>query len=326
MSDQNPREEQIDLPAEIQHGVERTEEQRHMVVRFLEQQGAQGRAERQCDHGGEAQRNAHGNGELHVDDADHAAVEHQRRIAGDRDERGGDDGSADLLHRLDGRLLGIEFLAFHQRLAVFHHDDGIVAQGPDHKEQPEHRQNVDAVAQGIQERHRADQGDGNRHGRDQRGAPVLQEHPGDQHHQRKRDDDGRRDLLHRDLDERGRIVGGFHRHACREKLLPFFQFGVDALHRCHGIGVRVAVHLHRHARSAVVDVHSTIGAGADFDLCDVAEMHDAAVRIMAQDDVPEFLGGLQAALDVQLERHEAVALFRADCSGRGLDVLRFHGL
>ena len=55
-------------------------------------------------------------------------------------------------------------------------------------------------------------------------------------------------------------------------------------------------------------------------------MHDAAVRIMAQDDVPEFLGGLQAALDVQLKRHEAVALLCADGSGRGLNVLRFHRL
>ena len=103
-----------------------------------------------------------------------------------------------------------------------------------------------------------------------------------------------------------------------------FQFGLHAADRAHGVRFRRAVHEQGHAGMAVVHAFARVGAGADFDSRHVAEAHDAAVRIMAQDDVPELLGGHEAALHVQLVRHVAVALLRADAARGGLDVLRLH--
>jgi len=51
-------------------------------------------------------------------------------------------------------------------------------------------------------------------------------------------------------------------------------------------------------------------------------MNEAAVRGVADDDVPELLGGFEAALDVELVIDEAVAVLGADRPGGGLDVLR----
>ena len=105
---------------------------------------------------------------------------------------------------------------FHQPLDVLDHHDRVVDQQADRQHQPEQGQRVDREAGDVEHRERAEQHDRDGDRRDQQRAPVLQE---DEHHDDDEDDrlDQRlHDLLDRQLDEVGGVVGVGELRALRE--------------------------------------------------------------------------------------------------------------
>ena len=95
----------------------------------------------------------------------------------------------------------------HQPLDVLDHDDRVVDQQADRQRQAEQGHRVDGEAGDVENRERAEQDDRDGDCRDQHRAPVLQE---DEDHQDDEDDrleQRLRDLVDRQLDEVGRVVG-----------------------------------------------------------------------------------------------------------------------
>ncbi len=60
-----------------------------------------------------------------------------------QDDRDADDGTRDLLHRLDGRLFRRKTFLGHDALDVFDNHDRIIDQDTDRKHHREHGQHVD---------------------------------------------------------------------------------------------------------------------------------------------------------------------------------------
>ncbi|MPM57231.1 hypothetical protein SDC9_104053 [bioreactor metagenome] len=59
---------------------------------------------------------------------------------------------------------------------------------------------------------------------------------------------------------------------------------------------------------------------------DILEAHQIAFAVIAYDDVAEFLGRLEPALDIEFVLKVFIAVFGPDGAGRRLDVLRLHGI
>ena len=159
---EDAHEEQIAASTGIDSRIERREDLERLFARRLEDVGAQNRRKYERDHRRKAERDTHRHGELHVHHADHAGIESERHVAGERHERGGDDRAGNLRHRLGRRLLGGKPFADHERLAVLHHHDRVVHERTDDENKPEHGQDVERVPERIKERERTEKRDGNR--------------------------------------------------------------------------------------------------------------------------------------------------------------------
>ena len=143
------RHAQVTAAQGVQEPVDGQEDGSTLPARPAQDQGAQGRAERQRHHGGEAEGHAHAYRELTVDGPHHAAIKGQRRITGHRDQGRGYDGTGDLPHAFYGCLTGGQAFAIYDALRILHHHDGIVHQRAYDEDQTEHGQGIDAVSQGI---------------------------------------------------------------------------------------------------------------------------------------------------------------------------------
>ena len=268
-----------------------------VLLLLLEQRRGQGRGEDQRDEHRQDHRRHHRQRELPVDHAGRSAEErhrqeHRRQYQRDRDQRDGN-----LVHRFDRRLprrhLGI---FFHQALDVLDHDDRVVDQQADRENEPEQRQRVDREAGEIEHAERAEQHDRDRDRRDQRRAPALQEH---EHYDDDEDDglDERLDdLVDRQLDEVGGVVGVGEFQAGREALGGFCDESLDQLgglervgagreqHRDTGAGMRVD------AAARVVVFRTQLNPG------DIPQLDHGAIVGGLEDDVGELLGRLEARL------------------------------
>lgn len=185
----------------------------------------------------------------------------------------------DLAHAFDGRLLRRQSFAFHQRLAVFYHHDGVVAQRTDHENQAEHGQHVDAVIEHQHEGKCSQKRDRNGDGGYQSRPPVLQKKPCDQYHQKQRRNDGRDDFRHGNADEFGRVVSDLIADAGRETFRPGVEFGLDAPDCRQRIRFRRPVDRHGDGFPAVENAFSRIALGADPNAGDILQENYAAVRI-----------------------------------------------
>ena len=321
-----PRHAQIAAAQGVQEPVDGQEDWGTLPARPAQDQGAQGRAERQRHHGGKTEGHAHAHRELAVDGPHHAAVKSQGRIAGHRDQGRGDDGPGDLLHAFYGCLPGGQAFALHDALRVLHHHDGIVHQGTDDEDQAEHGQSVDAVSQGVHDAEGPHQRHGDGHRRDERGPPVLDEQPRHQNDQDQGHHQGGDHLPHGCDDELGRVIGDGIAHTGRKALLPGSQLGLDAVHGRQSIGIGAPVQGQAHTFLAVEGGTAGIAAGSQFHGGHVPQAYDpATVGIGADDDLAEFFRRLEAPLHIELVGDVAVAAFGPQCARGRLHVLRLHG-
>ena len=91
--------------------------------------------------------------------------------------------AGDLVHGFARGVPGRQPFLAHQPLHVLYHHDRIVDQQADNDDHGEQGEGVDRIVEQGQSPERAQEHHRDRDGRDQRRAPVLQEHEEDDHHQ-----------------------------------------------------------------------------------------------------------------------------------------------
>jgi hypothetical protein len=184
----------------------------------------------------------------------------------------------------------------HDALDVLQHHDRVVHHDADGQHHAEQRERVDRVAQHEQARERADQGNRHRDGRDQRGAPVLQE---DEHHQ---------EHQHHGLAQRDQHLADRHFHEARRVVGN--RVG-EAVGKARRQRLHRLLHLARHVQRvraglqedaqqscglAVDAAHEVVVLAAQLHPRHVAQAHRRAVGVGADDDVLELARFREAAL------------------------------
>ena len=177
----------------------------------------------------------------------------------------------------------------------FDHHNGIVDHDGDSQQQGRQRQQVDGEAKHVEEEERTDERYGHGNQRDERRAPVLQEHVDNDEHQYQREDKCKGHFLDGGIEELGDIVVNLIRHARREELGLLFQLGLHLL--SYFVGVRTGNLLHHthHRRNVVVLHRHGVLQAAQFNLGHVLQLQSLSVGIARDDDVAKLIGGLETA-------------------------------
>src|SRR6516225_9430548 len=288
----------------------------------LEQHGAQGRAERQRDEGGDDRRGRNCHRKLTEEQSGNAGEEGRWHEYGaerqcDRYQR-----AADFVHRSMGRFKWGHSGA-HIALDVFDHNDRVVDDDTDRQNEPEQGQVVQRYPKYSQDRKGADQRNRNCNAGDDRRAPALQKqeyHADDEEDRDKNRDDN---LLDRLGNEDIRVVDDCRVDTWRKIFLQLLHlrqnFMLDRERVCPGLGIDeqgcriAAVHV---GRVAVV-------RGADLDPTDIADPGHAAPGIRFEDDVGELLGRGQPAerFDIDLVSFVTRGWRLIEDTGRDLQIL-----
>ena len=290
-----------------------------------QQQGAQRRGERQRVERGNEHGNGDGHGKLLEERACNArqqqgGQEHRRQHQGD-----GDDGTGYFLHGGESRLAGRE-AALHVGFHGFHHNHGVIHHQADGQH---HAQEADGIQREAQERKQREGGDdGNRNGdgRNQRGAPALQE---DEHHQNHQQEGFHQRVLNF-------LNGGAHGQRGVQRQVVFHSGGEAAgavfkaldqgVHRVDGVGAGGGVHGDGARIPAVVFAGYVVSLGTQLHLGDVFQVKKL-VPVRTDDDVAEFFSRLKASLglDAVCEFRSGRGRLRADLAAGNHGVLRLDG-
>ena len=148
-----------------------------LLVREEDLRG-QRRRQRQRAEAGDRGRDRNGHRELLEELPGDAAEERRRHEHRAQHERNRDQRAADFLHGLQRRVAPAQ-AAREMPLDIFDHDNGVVDHDADRKHEAEQREIVDAVAERRHRREGADQRHRDRHDRNDRRPPALQEHQHD---------------------------------------------------------------------------------------------------------------------------------------------------
>ena len=196
--------------------------------RSLRQPGRERRHQRQGDEGGDADRDRQDEAEFPEQAPGRAGKEGDRDEDRNEGDGRGDDGEEDLSRADHGSGAAREPRA-PAALDVLEHDDRVVDDHAGGEHQREQGQQIDGEADEPDRRHRAHQGQGDRHGRDQRGAQRADEEPDGGHDDCHGDGQGDDHLAHGAADER-RVVGN-------ERDLHLGEAFVEAFHHAgHVVG------------------------------------------------------------------------------------------
>jgi len=288
----------------------------------LQEDRAQGRAERQRVHRRQERGAGDGQGELAEEPPgnsgdEHAGEEHRGQNQADGHQRPRDFG-----HRLVGRGPRSQ-AALDVMLGGLDDHDRVIDHDADGQDQAEERERIDGEAQGGHGGERAD--DRHRHGdqRDQRRTPVLQEHEDHDRHQDHGVQERLEDLVDRLADVGRGVVVDAVVDPLGKLLLEFGHLGLDRVGRVQGVGAgqlgdgqtgrRVLVHVN-------LDV---LAAGAQLDAADVAQPRDPPAAVGLDDDLGELLriGEPPQGRHGVLEVDAAGGRRLAELPGRDLDVL-----
>ncbi len=316
-----------------EHAVERAEDPtqaafhhtRQQVLRrvmALEQQRGQRRRQRERVERGDDRRDRDRQRELLVELAGQARHEGQRHEHGDQRQRDGDDGAAHLAHGLVGGLARRQPVG-DVALDVLHHHDGVIHHDPDRQHQPEQRQRVDREAEHQHQPERADDGHRHRQQRNDRRAPSLQEQDHHQHHQRHRFEQRVRDRLDARADELRRVIDDAVVHAFGKVFLQLGHRLAHVVRNLQRVGARRLEDRNGHRLLVVQQRAQAVFRRGQLDAGHVAQGGHRAVGRALEDDVAEFLLGLQAPLriDGQLQVRARQRRRAADHAGRHLHVL-----
>ncbi len=238
----------------------------------------------------------HRRGELAEQQSGLAGDEHDRHEHGADDERGRDDGEADLAGPLEGG--GERRLALLDPVIdVLEHDDGVVDDNSDREHHGEQGQQVDRESEQPQHREAGEQAERNGDGGDQGRSPVAQEQVDDENDEHGRFGERHPDLFDGPADEQA-LVGADH------DVHAFGERGLQLLGRLLGRvgnGQRVRARLPDDAeadRFLAVETESGIGILRSLlDPGDVAQADEIAVRAATDDELGELPGVLERPVD-----------------------------
>ena len=191
-------------------------------------------------------------------------------------------------------------------LDIFDHHDRVVDHDADRQHEAEQGQIVDRKAERGHRGEGADQRHRDRHDRDDRRAPALQEHQHDDDDEDHRLVDGLDQLADGLRDELGRIVADI-------VVEPFGETGLELDHGVGNVlggGQRVGAgalgHQHRNRGFAQQEAVGGVVERAQFDPGHVAQPHGAAVGAGLDDDVLELPDVLQPAGEGEIGLERAV--------------------
>ncbi len=311
----------------LEPGIEPAEKGVGRVTAGPEQQGAERGGEGQGHAARDDDGNGDGDGELLVHQPGHAAGEGH----GDEDraqhKHNGDDRAGHFGHGLCRGLArgqAVGQVAFH----VFQHHNGVVHHQADSENQAEHGQRVDGEAERVHPGECAHNGHGHGQTGDERGPPVLQK---EVHHQKDQDHRLKERFHHfvdGDFDEHrgvvGNVVGDAGGEGGGKAAHGVFHF----LGRGQGVGPGGEEDAEGHGLNPVLLAPEVVALGAEFHPRHVLQAEDGAVRLRAEDDLPELFGRDEPAGrdDVPGDGHVRRHGFVADAPGRELGVLAGDGV
>ena len=142
----------------------------------FEEKGTERRAQRQRVDSRYADSHRHRQTELDIERTRSAAHKRNRNKYCHEHQRGGDNGIADPLHRIDAGHVGRAVPDVEPRLHRLDDDNRIIDHGSDHKHQCKQSDQVDAEPGNRHERKRTDQRNHDPDQRDKRRTDILQEH------------------------------------------------------------------------------------------------------------------------------------------------------
>ena len=270
----------------------------HLAV-FVEvgfqDEGAQCGRERQ----GVQRRDTHGHGHRDTE----LRVEYTRRTAhhrhgdehGHEDQRRGDDGRGDTRHGVDGSHIGGLISHVETRLDSLHHDNGVVDDRTDRKDEREERQQVDREARYREEGERTDQRYDDRNRGDKCRTDILQEDIDYEHHQEDGLDQSLDYLVDRSVEEVVHTLQVCDGDAFREFGFDLGQQGVDFIYDLRGVRTGGLEDHRADARMAVGVAFVGVGFASQLDVRDILQAQDRAVVLSHEYDLPELFRGHQTS-------------------------------
>ena len=289
MADQRRREGRVFVHPPGEPAVESGEES--LLGRFAaaQEQGAQGRGERQGVEGRDHDRHGDRHRELLEQPPRDAARKRYGDEYGQQDDGRGDDGRSHVLHGFERRGAGVHPVGDID-LRGLHDHDGVVHHQTDRQHQSQQRNDVDREPQQRKEREGADQRYGDGDQRNDRGAPVLNEEVDNADHQ------------HEGYDERGEDVAdagvdagrGVHDRRCRDAVGQAFaeprHFGLDLVAHGHGVAARLLIDDDKGRGLAFEERAYAVTLASERYVGHVAQADLFALRGGHDDDVAELLG------------------------------------
>ena len=242
--------------------------------------------------------------------------EHRAQHQRDRDQR-----AADLLHGLQRGVAPAQAVR-EMPLDILDHDNGVVDHDANREHKAEQREIVDAIAEGCHGRKGTNQRHRDRHDRDDRRTPALQEHQHHDDNQCHRFIDGLDQLADGLPDELGRVVADIVVEPLGKTGLQLGHRVLDAL--CGRKRVRSGPLGHQHRDRGLPQLEAVGGVveRAELDPRDVAQPHDAAVLARFDDDVFKLGWVLQPSGKGEVRLEGAVGNRRArKLTARDLQIL-----
>ena len=253
-------------------------EEHALLALAPQQQRRERRRQREGVERRECHRERDGQRELLIEPAGRSREERDRHEHGDEHEGRGDDGAEHFAHRLAGRLERRAPVLVYVTLDVLDDHDRIVHDDACGERDAEERQGVDREPEHVDEREGADERHRYRDGRDDRGAPVLQEEEHHEHDERNGLEQRLEHLANRVGDDRGVVEGDFvleaRREALREALELRAHTGVDV----EGVRRRQLRHADADRVASVEPEAARVGLGSNLGAADVAEADEACRR------------------------------------------------
>ena len=260
----------------------------------LQQQGAQGRRQRQRidtrDNDGYSQCQ----GELTIENTDRSLHEAYRHEYRRHDQRNGNNGTTDFFHGSHGCLVGRKFLFMHLHMHRFHHDNRIIDHNTDGQYQRKERQHIDGEAQHLHEEEGTDQRNRYGYGRNQRRTEILKEDIHDNEHQQEGFQQGLQHRFNGSIEETGNVVRNVIVHARRKTaLLDFFHTLLDVLDNLAGIRTRPLLDHDGSRRTPVSHRNHVVVFRVEFNGSHILQPQQRTVRHGFQDNLPVFFGGTE---------------------------------